>query len=212
MRTVRVQRSTFQGQRAHESTDAVRQGVLAVMVCAILCAGCAESVLIKSYPAGAKAYLDDQYIGTTPAYSEIPRSEVSEQHTYRVSHRDCDPAEGNLQTAIAGGRVAGYIFTVGLTAIFQGPRYFLPVDVELLGGGCEPPMPVTKSEVPTGITVQQIVGDQNVLPGGGGGTNLSKTQKLAERLSTLRDLYVRKLIPKEVYERERDKAIEELTR
>ena len=63
--------------------------------------GCSEYVAIKSYPGGAKAYVDGQVIGTTPAYTYIPRSQVGLPHTWRVEFRNCDAAEGNLETGIA---------------------------------------------------------------------------------------------------------------
>lgn len=138
----------------------------------------------------------------------IPRGDVTDNHTWKVEFRNCEPADGKLQTGIAGGRIVGYIFTLGIVAIFRGPHYFVPVDVALTGGDCEPRVPAAKA-APPGITVQQIVGDKN-LATGASGPELTKTQRLAERLQTLRDLYNRKLISKEVYERESQKALEEL--
>ncbi len=54
--------------------------------------------------------------------------------------------------------------------------------------------------------IQNIVGDKNQA---GTGQEVSKTQRLSERLTTLRDLYNRKLISEEVYEREMQKAVDE---
>jgi hypothetical protein len=51
------------------------------------------------------------------------------------------------------------------------------------------------------------VADHNVAPGG---QSTGKTQQLTERLTTLRDLYNRKLISTEVYDQETRKAIKEL--
>jgi len=42
-----------------------------------------------------------------------------------------------------------------------------------------------------------------------GGQNISKTQRLADRLTTLRDLYNRKLISQQVYDQESQKAVKE---
>lgn len=170
-----------------------------------LLAGCAEHVVLKSYPAGAKAYLDGDLIGTTPTATSIPRGDVAKPHQWRVEYRNCDAAEGTLQTGVAGGRIAGYIFTLGIVAIFRGPYYFKPVDAVLTGGDCE-----TRGAgaAPPGITVQQIVGDGNVAPAGAGSTS---TQKLSQQLETLRDLYNRKLISKEVYDAESQKAVREYT-
>ena len=170
-----------------------RFGVMATL--AISVAGCAESVLIKSYPGGAKAYIDDQYVGSTPAATEIPRGAVTSMHTWKVEFRNCDSAEGKLQTRVAPGRIVGYIFTLGIVAIFRGPYYFPPVDAMLVGGDCES-RSQGKQAAPPGITIQQIVGDRNQATGSG--PEVTKTQRLSERLTTLRDLYNRKLISKEL--------------
>jgi hypothetical protein len=179
---------------------------LAAAILTTTLSGCAEEVLIRSTPAGAKAYIDSQYVGSTPASILIPRGQVmAKTHTWKVEHRNCEPAEGHLQTRIANGRVVGYVFTFGILAIFKGPHYFQRVDAVLSGGDCEPAQ--AKQTAP-GLTVQQIVGDRNQA---GSGQEITKTQRLAERLTTLRDLYNRKLISTEVYEQETQKAVKELT-
>jgi hypothetical protein len=164
---------------------------------------------IKSYPPGAKAYIDGQYIGTTPIATQIPRGEVTTEHTWRVEFRKCDPTEGKFATRVAPGRIVGYIFTLGILAAFRGPYYFPVVDTALSGGDCETLSKAKSVVAPaSGITINQIVGDRN--QAGGGGQEATKTQKLAERLTTLRDLYNRKLISKETYEQESQKAVREL--
>lgn len=175
----------------------------------VLLAGCAESVLIKSAPPGAKAFVDGKYIGSTPAVTEIPRGEVTADHQWRVEFRNCEPAEGMLHRGIAGGRIVGYIFTAGFTAIFRGPYYFVDVDVPLGGGDCEGPGSAHALPAAPGITVQQIVGDRNAVPGSVQ-EGPTATQRLAERLTTLRDLYNRKLISQEIYEQETQKAVRQL--
>ena len=184
------------------------RSISALLVLMLAVPGCAEYVQIKSYPGGAKAYVDGQPIGTTPASMEIPRSQVGLPHTWRVDYRNCDFAEGNLETGIAGGRVVGYIFTAGILAIFRGPHYYRPVDAILTGGDCEGPGQA-RSFVPQqpGIMIQNIVGDKNQLTGTA--QDISKTQHLAERLTTLRDLYNRKPISTLVYEQESQKAVKE---
>ncbi len=179
--------------------------ILALASCGLFLSACAERAAIKSSPAGAKAFLDGQLIGTTPARTAIPRGQVTNPHTWRVEYRNCDAAEGQLQTGIAGGRIVGYIFTLGILAIFRGPYYFLPVDAVLTGGDCETGR---GGATQPGITIQQIVGDHNVAPAGG---TSSSTQKLSQRLETLRDLYNRKLITKQAYESESQKAVREYT-
>jgi hypothetical protein len=185
------------------------RAIALVVAASLLLTGCAEYVSIKSYPAGAQAYVDEVLIGSTPAQTSIPRSQVGAPHTWRVEFRNCDFAQGNLETGVAGGRITGYIFTAGILAIFRGPYYYRPVDAILTGGDCEgrnqarpvaPPQP--------GILIQNIVGDKNQATTTTG-PEISKTQRLNERLTTLRDLYNRKLISKDVYEQESAKAIKE---
>ena len=88
---------------------------------AVFLSGCAESALIKSYPAGSKAYIDDKYVGSTPVWAPFPRSEVRPGHKWRVEYRNCDPVEGELTTGVGAGRIVGYIFTLGISAAFIGP-------------------------------------------------------------------------------------------
>jgi hypothetical protein len=187
----------------------MRVAVTCLLLSALV-AGCAESVLIKSYPPGSKAFLDGVSIGSTPASTTIPRGQVSQPHTWRVEFRNCDAEEGQLQMRVAPGRIVSYIFTLGIVAIFKQPYYFPPVDAVLNGGDCETAgaRPVAPAAVAPGITIQQIVGDHNVTPAGTSATN---TQKLAQELETLRSLYNRKLITKDVYEAESQKAVREYT-
>ena len=51
--------------------------------------------------------------------------------------------------------------------------------------------------------------DIGIVIGAATGPETSKTERLNERLTTLRDLYNRKLISKEAYEQESQKAIRE---
>ena len=185
------------------------RSIAVLLILALFGSGCAEYVSIKSYPGGAKAYVDGAAIGTTPATTQISRSQVGAPHTWRVEFRNCDFAEGNLETGIAGGRIAGYIFTAGILAIFRGPRYYRPVDAILTGGDCEgrgQGRPAVAPQQP-GVMIQNIVGDHNQPISTG--SEISKTQRLAERLTTLRDLYNRKLISQQVYEQESQKAVKE---
>ena len=86
------------------------------------------------------------------------------------------------------------------------------MDAVLTGGDCEigHAAPVRQPPAPPGITIQQIVGDQNRATGSNVGDGMTDTQRLAERLTILRDLYNRKLISQEIYERESQRALEEL--
>ncbi len=184
--------------------------LLLLPLLALSLSACAEIVEIRSYPGGAKAMIDGRAIGTTPASAAIPRSQVGLPHTWRVEYRNCDYAEGNLQTGIAGGRIAGYIFTAGIFALFRGPYYYPEVDAMLTGGDCEgSPQARPAAQPQPGILIQNVVGERNSATTSGTGTEVSKTQRLSERLTTLRDLYNRKLISEQVYEQEMQKAIKD---
>lgn len=180
--------------------------VVTVLAAVALTSSCAEYVGINSNPHGANAYVDGKFIGTTPAWTHIPRSEVGPDHTFKVAASNCDPAEGKLPVYVAPGRVVGYIFTAGILGIFKGPSYFPEVDVDLQGGDCiaRKAAPVPDTTTPT-VQVIQIVGDGNSSVRG---TNQSSTQKLESQLGTLRSLYKRKLISEAEYEKERNRAIE----
>ena len=168
--------------------------------------GCAESVSIRSNPPGAKAYLDGVLVGTTPTYAEVDRNALKTPHAWRVEFRNCDQAEGKTVTALAPGRVVGTVFTLGILAAFKSPYYIRPVDAVLTGGDCEN-MRAVKGRAPEGTTIniQQIVGDNNK----GAESERTKTERLSERLTTLRDLYNRKLFSEATYETEREKAVRE---
>lgn len=183
----------------------VKKGTL--LTIGLLLAGCSETMTFKSYPPGARVKLDGSFIGTTPLEHSVPRGEVRDGHAYEIEYSNCDPASGTVATGIGGGRIVGYLFTVGLTAIFKGPRYFRPVDVQLVGGDCKERPGVAAGVIPPGLTINQIVGDRNVT--GNSGEAVNAPVRLSERLSILRDLYTRKLITEEEYERERAKAVGE---
>ncbi len=170
-------------------------------------ASCSEVVRINSYPPGAPAYLDDEYIGTTPVRHVVPRSGVRRGRKWRVEYGNCTPAEGTLAAVVGGGRVVGYIFTLGFTALFKGPRLYRPVDARLTGGDCIPESASHVSAPTGGVVVTQIVGDANAA--GNVSAEESAHRELSSRLRTLRDLYRRKLITEDEYERERLRAVRE---
>jgi len=160
--------------------------------------GCAERIRIKSYPPGAKAYLDDQYVGTTPVVSSLPRSQVGKKHTWRIEYGDCDPATGQMRTRVGAGRIVGYVFTLGISAIFKGPRAFRPVDVALSGEGCS-----TRSKArpqnPLVVTIPPGAPEPD-----------ADLRDVAKRLETLRDLHDRGLLSEDEYRIEKERALDEL--
>jgi len=79
----------------------------------------------------------------------------------------------------------------------------------LTGGDCEGSSHGRSAVQPQpGILIQNVVGERNSATTTTG-TEVSKTQRLSERLTTLRDLYNRKLISEQVYEQEMQKAIKD---
>ncbi len=160
--------------------------------------GCAERVSIKSYPPGAKAYLDDQYLGTTPILTSLPRSQVGKNHTWRIEYGDCDPATGPLRTRVGAGRIVGYAFTLGISAIFKGPRAFRPVDVALSGEGCST-RSAARPENPLVVTIPPAAREPD-----------DDVRDVAKRLETLRDLHDRGLLSEAEYRIEKERALDEL--
>jgi hypothetical protein len=99
-------------------------GVSVLALCVTL-AGCAESTLIRSYPPGAKLYVNDQYEGVTPFMLTVPRAQFAD-HTFRVRlERDgYTPIDQTLLTRTCPGRVVGGIFSLGISFIFRRPTCF----------------------------------------------------------------------------------------
>lgn len=159
-----------------------------VALCAIVLIDVAPAMALRGYdeavfrsvPSGAQVYLDDQLIGTTPLSLSVACDQVVDRR-YRIQYQDCEPAEGILSARVAPGRVVGMVFSLGVSAIFQCPNYFVPVNVLLTGGVCG------SGGVP--VAAQGPSGD------------------LAERLRVLRDLHQRGVLTDAEYEQERERAL-----
>jgi hypothetical protein len=86
--------------------------------------GCAEEVLFRSTPNGARVLVDGSEVGTTPTTFKtrkvVPRS-------YRVEYPGFPAVEGMLVPHLAGGRVAGAIFTLGIVAMCRPLYYYEPI-------------------------------------------------------------------------------------
>lgn len=109
-------------RRLRASSSVLRGALLIAGVANV--AACAESTTVRSFPSGAKLYVNNEYVGTTPATVVIPRSKWSDAPSYRVELDGYEPAEGRFATTIGGGRVTGAVFTVGLSALFKRPSTF----------------------------------------------------------------------------------------
>ncbi len=110
-----------------------RQQVLGVAVVLAACCnvGCAERSLIRSEPAGAAVYVNDNLLGITPVWFEASRSEIGKTFRYRMEKDGYVTEDGLIRKAVAPGRIFGYIFTVGIFAVIRGPVYLKNVDAVL---------------------------------------------------------------------------------
>lgn len=104
------------------------KAALAVLIYTLssLLAGCGDSVLIRTTPPGAKAYVDNNMIGLTPIDFRVPRSEIT-QHSLRVEKEGYEPIDDTIRSRFAVGRAFGAFFTVGIMYIFRSPMYLVPL-------------------------------------------------------------------------------------
>ena len=139
-----------------------------------------DEVGMRSVPSGANVYLDGELVGTTPLQLAVPCDQVVDRH-YRIEYPGCAPAEGIVNARVAPGRVVGMVFSLGITAIFQCPRYFVPINANLTGPGCGAGLAWAPAAAPS--------------------------SDLETRLKTLKDLRDRGVITEEQYQRERQNAL-----
>lgn len=87
--------------------------------------GCAESTVIRSYPPGAKLYINDQFKGVTPQILTVPRSQFdSQKFQVRLERDGYAPVDQTLPTRTCPGRVVGGVFSLGISFIFKPPTCF----------------------------------------------------------------------------------------
>lgn len=109
-----------------------KQAAAFVCLAAVALGGCAETLVIRSYPPGARASVDGTFVGVTPATVEVPRERVkgSEIH-WKLEKDRYESAEGLVKPRIAPGRIVGGVFTLGILLIFRSPYYLPAVTAEL---------------------------------------------------------------------------------
>jgi PEGA domain-containing protein len=98
--------------------------VLALFLATLLGPGCGESTLLRSRPAGAKVWVNDKYIGTTPVEYFCPRPEFSQPQRYRLELDGYLPSQGELSRYVHPGRIIGGGFSLGISLIFKRPVGF----------------------------------------------------------------------------------------
>jgi hypothetical protein len=93
--------------------------------------GCAEEVVFRSVPAGARVLVDGSEVGATPTTFKtrqvVPRS-------YRLEYPGFAAVEGTLIPHLAGGRLVGAIFTLGIVAMCRPLYYYEPNPVDVTFG------------------------------------------------------------------------------
>lgn len=106
---------------------------LASVMClaALALGGCAETLVIRSYPAGARATVNGTFVGVTPATLEVPKDQLKDEYRWVVEKEHYETVEGLVKPRIAPGRIVGAVFTLGILLAFRSPTYLPTVNVEL---------------------------------------------------------------------------------
>ncbi len=137
-----------------------------VLVMSILdTAGCAETTAIRTYPTGTSIVVNGLLIGTGPLEYRISRTQIPTGGIfhYRAERAGYRPVEGEFRTRVAGGRVAGSIFTLGILLLFKSPSA-LPERVDIV---LEPetPSPATLPATDPGARLKRLerLRDQGVI-------------------------------------------------
>jgi hypothetical protein len=100
--------------------------------------GCSESAMVRSYPPGAKLYVNDHFEGIAPIIYTTPHSQIGQDFQVRLEREGYTTLESTLRKQICPGRIVGGIFTLGIVLIIRGPTCFVsPQDFSLdpIGGG-----------------------------------------------------------------------------
>jgi hypothetical protein len=101
-----------------------RTGTL-LAACCVGFAGCGESVMVRSYPPGSKVYVNDEFVGVTPAVYTVDSSEFSKRDfAVRLDRTGYASTDGVLRKQTCPGRVTGGVFTLGILFLFKSPTCF----------------------------------------------------------------------------------------
>ena len=82
----------------------------------VLLSGCVTSTQIRTVPAGAAVYVNDQLVGNSPVMFSTPDSTWRPPYRVRAELQGYQPVQGELTPVTATGRITGAIFTLGIVA------------------------------------------------------------------------------------------------
>jgi hypothetical protein len=95
------------------------QGVLLAGL--LVLAGCSENAVIQSDPIGAKVFIDDRLVGTTPALFTVERSHFAHSYRLRLEKAGYEPYAGELSSRVSASRASAAVFTLGIFYLFKSP-------------------------------------------------------------------------------------------
>ena len=78
--------------------------------------GCVTSTQIRTVPAGASVYVNEQLVGSSPVMFSTPDSAWRPPYRVRAELPGYQPVQGELTPVTATGRITGAIFTLGIVA------------------------------------------------------------------------------------------------
>lgn len=104
--------------------------LLAVLV---FLAGCAETVGIRTHPPDAKVYVEDKYIGNSPAELRAQAHNIQKVYRVRLEKDGYQTVDDVIPSHIAVGRIVlDGLLTCGIVWAFKGYRTFNdPANFEL---------------------------------------------------------------------------------
>lgn len=158
-----------------------------LLACSILLSGCASTTVIQSTPAGARVYLNDIPVGTTP-YTHRDTRIVGTSTSLTLEKEGYDPFYTSFsrnEEVDIGAVIGGIFFVVPFLWVM---KYKPTHTYELAARAGNEPVPATS------IEKQQ--------------QNQTKSTKV-ERLRELKQLLDEQLITREEYEEEKKKILEE---
>ena len=98
--------------------------IVVVGLIPLCCLACGESTLIRTRPEGAKLWMNDSYLGTTPVEYSCSRAKFSEPQRYRLELEGYQTSQGELSHYVHAGRIVAAGFSFGISMIFKRPVGF----------------------------------------------------------------------------------------